>query len=818
MPWQAFSMAVDAGPSIRDQTNVEDQLEMVRPWLRGGLEAMFERLNGLARGAQFNDGDMTGVTIRSGLSGRVYVVDAEAAESGGNKRESLLERVYARNPRFVQGPRSYETDRPRQVLRWMSTVLKETFPGGREVQAYFDREKQTIYVSSNRFDDNKNIRELLLKGAGLQGLAENRMDEDPKTREARHSSKLKNALSQSEVLGEDALFGEVLKAIEDKRFEIPDQRFYDDHQDVGLHAERRIKEALEADGRGPMNLDLLAGTRRACGQCAADLGFEDWRRRGPFWLSKAASAFLDGGAIIDEDKKKSVGTYVTRTRNGRLTTDYNTDSDSSSDELALPSGSKRLASGSSGRGEPAAGSVRPGPDSDVGSGGRGDSGVGGVKGKGVERSGAASVGESAVGAGPGRVGDPGGGAALDGGRHDQRDDLDPEQLDSMVSRWDRVPPHEELELDSGESYVVELIRRGVRDLPGDLADRFARHGVQGPRHVEQYWARQQNSQAGSSGHRHADESSHAGGSSAHPGIADSTMVVDAPGEGRSGRGGAIGSAVGDDDVEMADVSRDDDSDLTDLTDLSDLSDLSNRLRDNDFGGRRSQAPPTATFSERFEANTGGPTGKGGLQGWRTYVAYDQRRFQLADGSWVRDFEIRLGLVCGQRGRRRGRDVGAAAPQRGGQRPSERSLRAAGRGPAQRHRDVRLAQSARHGHGAQRRAHQPGQLLRARVQWRAGPRNLALSRSARGPARPQVVAQSTRGSERTNGRPHSPAGTGRCRPGSWPRSTRSPTTGRSKTWHTAPNRRWCSSARFFVTNRWRGTSRRRAGAEDTQDGR
>jgi hypothetical protein len=73
---------------------------------------------------------------------------------------------------------------------------------------------------------------------------------------------------------------------------------------------------------------------------------------------------------------------------------------------------------------------------------------------------------------------------------------------------------------------------------------------------------------------------------------------------------------------------------------------SDRLGHNDFRGRRSQAPPTAIFSERFEANTVGPNGKGALRGWRTKVSYDQRRFQLADGSWVRDFEIRLGLEAG----------------------------------------------------------------------------------------------------------------------------------------------------------------------------
>ena len=52
------------------------------------------------------------------------------------------------------------------------------------------------------------------------------------------------------------------------------------------------------------------------------------------------------------------------------------------------------------------------------------------------------------------------------------------------------------------------------------------------------------------------------------------------------------------------------------------------------------------FSERFEASTDGPDGHGFLNGLTTQVSYDQRRFQLSDGSWVRDFEIRLRLQPG----------------------------------------------------------------------------------------------------------------------------------------------------------------------------
>ncbi len=52
------------------------------------------------------------------------------------------------------------------------------------------------------------------------------------------------------------------------------------------------------------------------------------------------------------------------------------------------------------------------------------------------------------------------------------------------------------------------------------------------------------------------------------------------------------------------------------------------------------------FSERFEATSEGPDGRGFLKGLSTQISYDQRRFQLPDGSWVRDFEIRLRLKPG----------------------------------------------------------------------------------------------------------------------------------------------------------------------------
>ncbi|CAN5198142.1 hypothetical protein BH11ACT6_BH11ACT6_54510 [soil metagenome] len=66
----------------------------------------------------------------------------------------------------------------------------------------------------------------------------------------------------------------------------------------------------------------------------------------------------------------------------------------------------------------------------------------------------------------------------------------------------------------------------------------------------------------------------------------------------------------------------------------------------DFGAVRGVAPATPMFSERFEAHDGVENGPGLLPGWGTQISYDQRRFQLGDGSWWRDFEIQMNLRAG----------------------------------------------------------------------------------------------------------------------------------------------------------------------------
>ncbi len=559
VPWQAFSIAVGAGPRIRNRTRVDDQLESVKPHLEDGLDTILEHLEDLASGRKLEEPPMTKVGFTKGTKRWHLVHRQPAEESGGHK----LGRLYAANPELVRHPRSYEQDRPRQLLRWMSTVIRERFPTAREVQAYFDAKTKTIYVSSNIRDDNRKIRELLGEGAGLGDVVDERPRGDRTSRETRHWHKLRNALAAPVAHAKDGTTAEILDAMKQSRFRVPDRGFSAGKTSVHLHAERRIKHALEDDGLGNVNLDLLAGTRRACGHCAAAMDFGVDRPRGPFWQSAAGGAFLDGDGIIEDNMARSIGSYVTRTRRDRkITADYNTDSDSSDDEsgeeldaaAALPAGrAKGKGVDRKGKGkavdteEESADTEEESVDSDVASVNAEEGGVDRKgnrvdwKGKGKAPDVQESVDEELGDSDQSRATSVNGDVEEGMASGSESGGFERGALEFVLSRLEAGT---DVELDPGDRYVIAEIRRGAF-LPGDLADRFARLGVGGPRFREDHVARQQNVEAGPSGHGHEDVSA----------VAAVSMPLDSPGSGSSM---SISTDSDDGDVDMDDVRRDDD--------------------------------------------------------------------------------------------------------------------------------------------------------------------------------------------------------------------------------------------------------------------
>lgn len=335
-PVVAFEVAVEAGPNgprVRTQDGVEARLHHLRPSQRPGLTAALDRLNSQVAGDDTRHGRLTAVSVGGSRwdPERVFLVENEAVPGA---TRSQLGDLYEDNRALVRGPRSYADDRGVQVLRWMSTALREHFAESGEVQAYFDRELQTIYVSSNTNAGNRQIREALeqpdLSNLWNENTVEDdrrTADEDAAARATRHQRKLRDALTSLNN-HDDEVSREILQAIRDRRFVVPTESYNEGHgRTLDLHAERRIYEMLRANNR-TMDLTLLAGTMRACGDCADALGFDDARPRGPFWRSRAAGAFLNTEATIARNSRDGVPSHVTGTRRDRVTNKYNTESDS----------------------------------------------------------------------------------------------------------------------------------------------------------------------------------------------------------------------------------------------------------------------------------------------------------------------------------------------------------------------------------------------------------------------------------------------------------------------------------------------------------
>lgn len=257
-----------------------------------------------------------------------YLVTGAVGRMRGGIR--TLEWAYANSPELVRPPRSHEGDRERQALRWLCSALLNAFPGGKEVQAYYDRAKDEVWISSNARGTNRKIRQFLNDG-GLQPELQRQRDQtgkvNPDDRWARHASKLHRVLDEPSACHPDASL--VLEAIARRRFRVPSEIFRVDGvaRQIDLHAERRIKRAYEQEANTTLDPTKVVGTKRACGTCAEALQFPDTERRGPFWRSGAARAFVDLSSAVNASIAKGIPTHISRGRDGALNL-YVSDSDS----------------------------------------------------------------------------------------------------------------------------------------------------------------------------------------------------------------------------------------------------------------------------------------------------------------------------------------------------------------------------------------------------------------------------------------------------------------------------------------------------------
>jgi len=321
---------LDERGAVRDRRDIEPALTDIDAAASRSLDTLLARLSERldpTQPAAADEPPLKRLLLRAAgtASDRVLLVDRQTMDPGAGTR-GRREAIYSQNPSLVHEPRSYAHDRQRQPLRWLSTMLRQQFPRTMEIQCYYDRAQRAIVVSGNATQVNVQIRDFVASGGMQRMLAE----EAPQTlpsdagRAERHRAKLLGRLNPGADPHPTPGSDEIFAAMAEGRFVVPMNSFRDTGTSVDVHAERRIADHL----RAPVDRTQLAGTMRPCGTCADQIGAEPAEHRGPFWLSKAGRAGIDGDADIDRQARSGFGTSVTRARDGRLTFSHDTDSDS----------------------------------------------------------------------------------------------------------------------------------------------------------------------------------------------------------------------------------------------------------------------------------------------------------------------------------------------------------------------------------------------------------------------------------------------------------------------------------------------------------
>lgn len=217
--------------------------------------------------------------------------------------------------------RSFSGERPRQILRWIATVLFAHFPEGVEIQCYWDAANSVLLISSNKVSVNKKIKAALANGIG-QFEATQRAGQYEEGRTSRHARKL---LVRAKHDGQ----ADIYDALKNNRVLVPEEKLTLNGKPVDVHAERRIQRAL---GK-PLDPACLAGVKRPCLVCASALGIISRSHPGPSWNSTPALFGYDLEDVLNHAVANGVITHVTRDRfTGSLDTGHGTDSESDDDK------------------------------------------------------------------------------------------------------------------------------------------------------------------------------------------------------------------------------------------------------------------------------------------------------------------------------------------------------------------------------------------------------------------------------------------------------------------------------------------------------
>jgi len=326
-------LAVLARPdgALQERPTIEESITGDNALLRSAIAGMLGRLEATLDAGPSHPpaaAPLKAMLLQGGgrAPDRTLIVHANSLDLGANVTRRLRQ-IFDADPVAVRGPRSYAGERPRQALRWLATVLREQFPLGVEFQCYFHRGTRQIVVSSNLDHWNDEARSFL-EGGGLEAiLAGDGQDAAAATtRPERHQARLSRAMGDFSATDEREL-EEILAAIAERRFQVPARRYGTRQKTWDLHAERRIRNFVDMLGPG-FDAQRLAGTKRPCGSCADEVGLPDEGTRGPFWHSINAEAGTDTPSVIARNIEAGIRTSVTKNRDGKLTFDTNTDSDS----------------------------------------------------------------------------------------------------------------------------------------------------------------------------------------------------------------------------------------------------------------------------------------------------------------------------------------------------------------------------------------------------------------------------------------------------------------------------------------------------------
>ncbi|MEU8588795.1 DUF4157 domain-containing protein [Streptomyces sp. NPDC048664] len=291
----------------------------------------------------------------------------QEGQAGATTDASKKGQIYSGSANVV-GKRSYEGERTKQVLRWISTAVFRSLNAAghrpEEVQAAMSREEGTeqgqdqgseqdvtmegmeqtlrLYVSSNKTRTNNIIRGEAGDGAAsayVSGLLETMVPDS--AREKRHKKKLAALLAQEagQVPND---FWDVVQALAGPMV-VPTPTT------DGKHAERTI---MGAAPQGSIDRDEVAGVKRPCVSCFMDLYQGTTRHPGPYWPSNAANVDVPDYSVagarglarkIHDAITAAGGTFVTLDCDERHTVAWDRDTSSDSSGPSSESESEEVA-------------------------------------------------------------------------------------------------------------------------------------------------------------------------------------------------------------------------------------------------------------------------------------------------------------------------------------------------------------------------------------------------------------------------------------------------------------------------------------------